>query len=145
MPTGLAKPTRLAPGDPADVVRRAAEYRALVIYAWLRAIRSPFGWPSAPRGRHGSERLGFQKPALTMEEHMQQTHSGECFCGAVEIRVTGKPNAMGYCHCSSCRSWSAGPVNAFTLWPTESVEVVRGAEHLDTFAKTALSHRKFCR
>ena len=22
---------------------------------------------------------------------------------------------MGYCHCASCRHWSAGPVNAFTL------------------------------
>jgi len=76
---------------------------------------------------------------------MQPTHSGACFCGAVEIRVTGEPKAMGYCHCRSCRSWSAGPVNAFTLWPPEAVEVVRGAEHLDTFAKTSLSHRKFCR
>lgn len=76
---------------------------------------------------------------------MQDTHSGTCFCGAVEIRVSGEPKAMGYCHCRSCRSWSAGPVNAFTLWSPESVEVVRGAEHVDTFAKTALSHRKFCR
>src|SRR4051794_35664370 len=74
-----------------------------------------------------------------------QTHSGPCFCGAVEIRVSGTPNAMGYCHCRSCRSWSAGPVNAFTLWPPQSVEVVRGAEHVDTFAKTPLSQRKFCR
>ena len=76
---------------------------------------------------------------------MQPTHSGACFCGAVEIRVTGEPKAMGYCHCRSCRSWSAGPVNAFTLWPPEAVEIVHGVEHLDTFAKTPLSHRKFCR
>jgi hypothetical protein len=34
----------------------------------------------------------------------------------VELRVTGEAAAMGYCHCSSCRSWSAGLVNAFTLW-----------------------------
>src|SRR5258708_7938208 len=43
-------------------------------------------------------------------------HQGKCFCGAVEIEVQGNPEAMGYCHCSSCRSWSASPVNAFTLW-----------------------------
>jgi hypothetical protein len=76
---------------------------------------------------------------------MENTHSGTCFCGAVEIRVQGQPSAMGYCHCRSCRSWSGGPVNAFTLWPPASVEVVRGAEHVATFAKTPLSQRKFCR
>ena len=43
------------------------------------------------------------------------THKGECFCGTVRIEVSGTPEAMGYCHCSSCRSWSGGPVNAFTL------------------------------
>jgi hypothetical protein len=44
-----------------------------------------------------------------------ETHRGSCFCGAVELTVTGAPEVMGYCHCSSCRKWSAGPVNAFTL------------------------------
>ena len=59
---------------------------------------------------------------------MDHSYRGACFCGAVKIRVTGQPNAMGYCHCSSCRSWSGGPVNAFSLWPPESVQVVTG-EH----------------
>jgi hypothetical protein len=43
------------------------------------------------------------------------SHLGNCFCGAVKLEVTGSPEAMGYCHCSSCRSWSGGPVNAFSL------------------------------
>jgi hypothetical protein len=73
-----------------------------------------------------------------------ETQTGACFCGAVEIRVQGKPAAMGYCHCASCRSWSGGPVNAFTLWPPEAVEVTKGADHVGTFHKTELSHRKFC-
>ena len=34
------------------------------------------------------------------------SHKGRCFCGAVTIEVTGEPEAMGYCHCESCRSWS---------------------------------------
>lgn len=62
-------------------------------------------------------------------------HKGECFCGAVRVEVTGEPEAMGYCHCSSCRSWSASPVNAFTLWKPEAVKVPAGAEHLATFQK----------
>jgi hypothetical protein len=37
------------------------------------------------------------------------THVGRCFCGAVEVAVSGTPEAMGYCHCRSCRSWSGAP------------------------------------
>lgn len=76
---------------------------------------------------------------------MSDTYDGSCFCGAVAIRATGKPEAMGYCHCRSCRSWSGGPVNAFTLWQPAAVAVVQGAEHLATYSKTELSHRQFCR
>jgi len=50
-----------------------------------------------------------------MSSTSPQTFHGKCFCGAVALTVTGQPAAMGYCHCESCRSWSAGPVNAFTL------------------------------
>ena len=72
------------------------------------------------------------------------THTGKCFCGAVEIEVTGAPEAMGYCHCGSCRSWSAAPVNAFTLWKPENVKVTKGAGHLGTVQKSPLSKRQFC-
>jgi hypothetical protein len=51
---------------------------------------------------------------------------------------------MGYCHCRSCRSWSGGPVNAFSLWKPEAVRVTKGAEHVAKFAKTALSERTYC-
>jgi hypothetical protein len=71
-------------------------------------------------------------------------YTGTCFCGAVELTVTGKPEAMGYCHCRSCRSWSAGPVNAFTLWQQDAVEVTKGVEFIGTFEKNPLSQRKFC-
>ena len=58
------------------------------------------------------------------------SHTGTCFCGAVELEVTGSPEAMGYCHCRSCRSWSGGPVNAFSLWKPDAVKVKKGAEHV---------------
>jgi len=69
---------------------------------------------------------------------------GRCFCGAVEIAVTGAPVAMGYCHCESCRSWSASPVNAFTLWKPDAVTVTRGADKVGSFNKTPRSIRKWC-
>ena len=72
------------------------------------------------------------------------TYTGTCFCGAVALEVSGEPEAMGYCHCRSCRSWSGGPVNAFTLWKPEAVKVASGAEHLATYQKTDLSQRRYC-
>ena len=73
------------------------------------------------------------------------THKGACFCGTVEIEVHGVPEAMGYCHCSSCRSWSAAPVNAFTLWNPINVKGTKGAESLARYMKTEKSGRQFCK
>ncbi|NRB16181.1 MAG: GFA family protein [Rhodobacteraceae bacterium] len=75
---------------------------------------------------------------------MTEVHKGQCFCGAVAIEVSGTPEAMGYCHCASCRSWSAAPVNAFTLWKPDAVTVTKGAGHLTVFEKTESSQRQFC-
>jgi hypothetical protein len=71
-------------------------------------------------------------------------HKGRCFCGSVEIEVCGAAEAMGYCHCGSCRSWSAAPVNAFTLWKPENVKVTKGGNALGRFMKTDGSGRQFC-
>jgi hypothetical protein len=76
---------------------------------------------------------------------INRTYSGQCFCGAVTLKVTGEPVAMGYCHCSSCRSWSAGPVNAFSLWPPEAVSVTQGADQIGSYQKTYRSIRKWCK
>ncbi len=72
------------------------------------------------------------------------TCTGRCFCGTVEIEVRGEPAAMGYCHCESCRHWSAGPVNAFSLWPPDAVTVTRGNDKLRSYNKTPCSIRKWC-
>jgi hypothetical protein len=72
-------------------------------------------------------------------------HKGNCFCGAVAFTVSGEPIAMGYCHCESCRHWSAGPVNAFTLWDPSALKITQGAEHVGTYNKTANSFRKWCK
>lgn len=73
------------------------------------------------------------------------SYSGECFCGTVKIEVSGEPEGMGYCHCRSCRSWSGGPVNGFTLWKPENVRVTAGADSLATYHKTPGSGRQYCR
>jgi hypothetical protein len=72
-------------------------------------------------------------------------HKGKCFCGAIEFSVSGDPVAMGFCHCDSCRHWSAGPVNAFTLWQPSALKVTKGADQVGTYNKTPQSYRKWCK
>lgn len=79
-------------------------------------------------------------------------HKGSCFCGAVEFTLSGEPEAMAYCHCDSCRHWSAGQVNAFTLWQPDNFELTKGDENIASFDKisatnggTGTSIRKWCK
>ncbi len=81
----------------------------------------------------------------TTTSNRYKAYEGGCFCGSVQFTVSGEPAAMGYCHCESCRTWSAGPVNAFTLWKPEALKVTRGAESIGSYNKTPRSHRKWCK
>jgi len=89
------------------------------------------------RHRNRSRRASGGENAVT-------THTGTCFCGAIEIAVSGTPAEMGYCHCASCRAYSGGPLSAYILWKAEDVRVTRGAALLGRFSKTAMSERQFC-
>lgn len=115
---------------------------------YVQTETAPFGAVFvSTRDSVDGPRPGATPSALKQQKgnDMVQVFKGECFCGAVALEATGEPEAMGYCHCSSCRSWSAGPVNAFTLWQPAAVQVTRGANYLATYAKTPASERQFCR
>jgi len=80
------------------------------------------------------------------------SYKGSCFCGAVQFALSGEPEVMAYCHCDSCRHWSAGPVSAFTLWKPDAVQITRGSDNIAAFDKnpgtnneTILSKRKWCK
>ena len=73
------------------------------------------------------------------------TYKASCFCGAIELEVTGKPAFAGYCHCRDCQAWSAAPINAFSLWKSDSVRITKGESDIGTFHKTENSFRKFCK
>jgi hypothetical protein len=78
----------------------------------------------------------------TMQQ--DQVQKGQCFCGQVQIEVTGQPAAQGYCHCESCRQISGAPIRGFTVWPKESVRVTRGEDQLKGYSKTDFSDRRHC-
>jgi hypothetical protein len=75
----------------------------------------------------------------------EKTFEGQCWCGAVTITVSGDPEGAGYCHCNSCRSWSASPVNAFTLWNNDAVEVTQGEDQLGEHHLNERSYRQWCK
>ena len=75
---------------------------------------------------------------------MSKNHLGTCYCGAVAIEASGRPEAMGYCHCNACRSYSGAPVAAFTLWKADRVTVTKGEESLARFVSSEFSQRRYC-
>src|SRR2546429_1105131 len=116
----------------------SADDRARAPDEWSFARRQPIARLSALRKPSDLTR----RDALMSNEN---THAGSCFCGAVHFEVSGQPAAMGYCHCESCRHWSAGPVNAFSLWQPTAVKVTKGANNIGTYNKTPVSYRKWCK
>ncbi len=76
---------------------------------------------------------------------MGDTHTGKCFCGAVEIEVSGDPMGMGYCHCESCRAWASALVHSWTGWAPDAVRITKGAENVGSFSKSEMSNRHFCK
>jgi len=80
-----------------------------------------------------------------MAMSVENSYAGACFCGEVKFEASGQPVGMGYCHCESCRHWSAGPVNAFSLWNPDAVKVTKGEDNIGTYNKTPRSSRKWCK
>ena len=74
----------------------------------------------------------------------EKTYKGACFCGHVQFEVRGEPALMAYCHCDSCRRWSASAMTAFTLWSPESFRITAGADKITKFNKTPGSQRCSC-
>jgi hypothetical protein len=75
---------------------------------------------------------------------MAKTHTGGCYCGAVEIEVRSEPLEMGYCHCENCRRYSAASASAFTLWKPDRVKIIKGKEFLGKFKSSESSDRRYC-
>lgn len=49
------------------------------------------------------------------------TISGQCYCGAITIHASGRPEAIAYCHCADCRRVTGAPVAAFAEFAASAV------------------------
>lgn len=71
--------------------------------------------------------------------------TGQCLCGAVKFRISGKFESFFLCHCSRCRkdSGSAHSANLFSF--TAQITWVSGEENIKTFRLPSSRHMKsFC-
>ena len=57
-----------------------------------------------------------------MSETSSKFH-GQCYCGNVQVAVSGPAAVSGYCHCLDCRKWHGAPINAFSVWPSSGVNI----------------------
>ncbi len=72
-----------------------------------------------------------------------QQYEGGCLCGAVRFRVTGPAIDTGYCHCRMCQKNSGAPAVAWSTFPAEGFQWLRGEP--GRYASSARAHRHFCR
>ena len=72
------------------------------------------------------------------------TFEGGCLCGGVRFEVEAEPDAVRYCHCTSCKKLSGGAGTVNGRAPTPAVRVVAGEEHVRTFQPAEGSAKTFC-
>lgn len=71
--------------------------------------------------------------------------SGRCLCGAVAYTVPDALQYAGYCHCSDCRRFSGSAFSAMGGVPLTDLRIIRGAERIGRYVKSAQTVLCFCR
>jgi hypothetical protein len=54
------------------------------------------------------------------------TIDAKCRCGAIALRITGKPVVQLYCHCDDCQTAHGAAYVLSAIFPASAVEVERG-------------------
>ena len=65
---------------------------------------------------------------------------GGCLCGAIRYQVDGELSRAGSCHCSMCRNWTGGPMQAAQAGSV----TFRGEQHIKRYASSEWAERGFC-
>ncbi|MEQ6247441.1 GFA family protein [Sulfitobacter sp. HNIBRBA3233] len=71
--------------------------------------------------------------------------TGQCLCGVVKFRISGKFESFFLCHCARCRKGSGSAHSANLFSSTASLTWVSGAQNVKTFRLSGGRHmRSFC-
>ena len=72
------------------------------------------------------------------------TISGECFCGDVTYRVSGKLRDARSCHCSRCRKAFGSQASAYALVNSAEFEWLSGEDLLTSYIGEHGAGLRFC-
>ena len=75
----------------------------------------------------------------------EKTYSGSCFCGAVQLTVSGEPEGMGYCHCASHAGAGRRDRSMPSLYGNPKQNDHPGSGEHRHHNKTPNSYRKWCK
>ncbi len=70
---------------------------------------------------------------------------GSCLCGKVKLEVADEFKYMGNCHCSECRKFTGSDYSSAGGVALDKLIVIEGAEHIQTYQKSANTELSFCR
>ena len=69
----------------------------------------------------------------------------KCGCGAVTVRMYGKPKVHAHCHCEDCRDLLNIPYHSVVAWEADNLHISAGQENTSTFHHPTLKMtRVFC-
>ncbi|MEH8198898.1 MULTISPECIES: GFA family protein [Aeromonas] len=74
---------------------------------------------------------------------MKELHAS-CLCGAVALTLPDQFDYMGNCHCSECRKFSGGDYASVGGLDGDKVTIVKGAEAISHYRKSAETTLAFC-
>ncbi len=66
--------------------------------------------------------------------------TGNCLCGAVQLRVTGHAAEVSACHCTLCRRWSGGVLLCLASESTQ----VHATGPVATYRSSDFAERAWC-
>ena len=66
--------------------------------------------------------------------------SGHCLCGAVTFTAEDVETHVHACHCSMCRNWTGGPMQAAQVGSI----TFKGEDHIKRYASSEWAERGFC-
>lgn len=72
----------------------------------------------------------------------ENQETGHCLCGAVELRLSGEPLSITYCHCTTCRRATGGPLAVFVGY--EVAQIAYPKRQPRSFASSSGIDRPFC-
>ena len=71
-----------------------------------------------------------------------QSISGTCLCGNVNIKINPTSNIFDACHCGMCRKWASGPI--FTVEGGDQPQI-SGNEFISVYSSSEWAERGFCK